>query len=394
MKIEKINKVCFVGAGTMGCFNALTAAIAGYQVTIYDLSLKTLMDVDNRQKAIGALLINHGLATPSIIDDAMTRVLVEKNLEKAVAEAELISESVFEDVQIKRDVHRRLDELCEKTTLITTNTSNLLVSQIEDVLQHGERFAALHSHLGSPLVDIVAGPRTSADVTRLLQRYVSSLGGVPLVLEKENPGYVLNAMLGPLLTTAMQLVIAGVASKEQVDRAWMLDRDAAMGPFGMMDLFGINIIFDSWKRKPENADLNHQKIQVLSFLTPFIERNELGMKTGKGFYQYPNPDYQKSDFILPVAAVELSRRALITPLIANAIALVDKKILAPADIDRAWMAGTHLAQGPFSMLEDIGIAEYQVMLGEQCRAGLCSAELAATAERYFRESDLYQEQLL
>ena len=96
------------------------------------------------------------------IPAAMARIAVVADLELATADADLVSESVFERLDIKRDVHRKLDKTCPAKTILTTNSSYLLLSEFEDVVQRGDRFAALHSYMASPLVDIVGGPRTSA----------------------------------------------------------------------------------------------------------------------------------------------------------------------------------------------------------------------------------------
>jgi len=113
------------------------------------------------------------------------------------------------------------------------------------------------------LIDIVGGPRTKPGTIDILKRYVLSLGGIPLVLKKEHPGYVFNAMIGPLNMMAMNLVIEGHASPEEVDRAWMFYRKAPMGPFGIMDYVGLNVIFDSLHQ--QNPDANIEKLKA--FLT-------------------------------------------------------------------------------------------------------------------------------
>ncbi len=374
MKIAEINKVSFVGSGSMGCFNALTAAIAGYQAVLFDVSPENLEQVPSRLQEIASMLIRYGLCSQEVIDNAVLRITAESDLDVAVRDADLVSESVFESLQVKREVHKRLDGVLAEKTILTTNTSNLLVSQIEDVVERGSLFAALHSHLGSPLIDIVGGPRTSPSTIDILQRYVTSLHCVPLVLKKENPGYVLNAMLGPLLTTAMKLVIGNIASKEAVDNAWMQDRNAPMGPFGMMDLFGLNIIHDSWRYKESTSETAKDKEQILALLTPFIEQGDLGIKTGKGFYQYPEPEYQQENFIVSHDDTEISSQALTTVLVLNAVILAAKDILSPEDIDLAWKAGTHLDAGPFSILETLGLGEFLKMLRAFCERGLCSVE--------------------
>jgi len=212
MTIDEIDTVLYVGAGTMGSANALVAAIAGYDVILHDARQENLETVSERHDGAAGFLVQTGFCTAETVAAARKRVFLEADLEKAAAKADLVSESIFEDLTLKREIHGRLDALCPGSTILTTNTSTLLVSQIEDAVERGDRFAALHSHLGTLLVDIVGGPRTSPQTIDILRRYVQSLGAVPLVLQKEHPGYVFNAMNGPVLRSAVQLVLDERAS--------------------------------------------------------------------------------------------------------------------------------------------------------------------------------------
>ena len=206
MTIREIDTICYVGAGTMGRANSLVAAISGYNAVIYDIAEENLAGVVAYQSEFGAYLVENGYCSAQELAAAPARVTCVSDLAEAVANADLVSESVIEELAIKREVHRKLDQICPERTILTTNTSGLLVSNIESAVVRGDRFAALHSHLRSPLVDIVGGPRTSAATIDILTRYVLSTKLVPLVLHRENPGYVLNALLGPVVTTAMLLV--------------------------------------------------------------------------------------------------------------------------------------------------------------------------------------------
>lgn len=382
MKIPEIDTVCYIGAGTMGCFNALMAAVAGYRAVIYDVSVEALDRAPQALNDMAGFLVEQGFFLSDAIPEALLRIAVNSDLSAAVADADLVSESVSERLEIKRDVHRTLDGLCAPDTLITTNTSSLLVSNIEDVLIHGDRFAALHSHLGSVLIDIVGGPRTSPHTIDVLERYVISIQGMPLVLKKENPGYVLNAMLGPLLTMAKVLVIEGLATPEDVDRAWMLNQDATIGPFGLMDLFGLNIIYDSWQEpNRKNADLRGK---ILNFITPYIDNHTLGVKTGKGFYSYPQPGYQQSDFLDTTKDLSFVYQALISVLIENAILIAHDQVATPIEIDRAWMASFSLAMGPFGALDELAIDTFWDTYTGFVEAGLFSRVVADRVEDYLR----------
>jgi len=198
---------------------------------------------------------------------------------------------------LKRQVHAQFDQLCPPHTILTTNTSSLLVSDIEDAVRRGDKFAAMHFHGISSLVDIMLGPRTSPETVDILKRFARSLGEVPMVMKKEKGGYLYNTMLGGLLRAAWELVVGGYAEPQDVDRAYMIVTKNAIGPFGMMDAIGLNVIADAGSavRSQQIEEFNPE--QRGEFLRPYIEKGDLGMKTGKGFYTYPNPAYQQPDFL-------------------------------------------------------------------------------------------------
>lgn len=390
MPLNEIKRVCYVGAGTMGCYNALAAAICGYQVALYDVDEATLGRVAQRQSEFATMFVGGGYCAREDIAPALARVRICADLADATAAADLVSESVYERLDVKRAIHRRLDEVCPPGTILTTNSSVLLVSQIEDVVSRGDRFAALHTHLGSPLVDIVPGPRTDAAVIDLLRRYVLSIHGVPLVLQKEYPGYVLNALLGPVLSTAQALVLDGVADIEDVDRTWMIDRKAAMGPFGMIDLFGLGVILDSWEDAGRKHHLPALRERAIQFLSSYTENGKLGMKSGEGFYQYPQPAYQNPDFLhpaSPVSASEVVSGALNVALISNAVPIAMAGVAQPEEIDRAWSVGTYLDAGPFEILAKMGRESFQAALEQEVGASRVDPRKAGLVLSYMNTAE-------
>jgi 3-hydroxybutyryl-CoA dehydrogenase len=370
VKVAEIDTVCFIGAGTMGCFNALMAGAAGYHAVIFDISNNALSNVPTLLQEMADGLLEVGFFTQQQIELAQSAISVQANLSIALANAQLVSESVSERLDIKREVHRELDELCAQHVIITSNTSKLLVSDIETSMANKHRFAAMHTHLGSRLIDIVAGSNTSPQTMSQLKQYVQSINGYPLVLSKEYPGYVFNAMLGPVLATAKALVIERVASKEDVDRAWMLHQKLAIGPFGLMDLFGLNIIFDSWQDpKPENAALQDK---ILNFISPYIEQNKLGVKSGEGFYEYPNPAFKHPSFLISNEHTEFLQQTLICTLVVNAIVVAANDVASIEDIDRAWMISMTVCQGPFGILDSMGIDSFLALFDDLIALGFFS----------------------
>jgi len=353
--IEEIKTVCFVGAGTMGCSNALVAAISGYNVELYDISEETLRQVPDRFKEFAPFLIGGGYCTPAQLGAAFPRISAGTDLAKAIANADLVSESVYESVELKREIHQKLDEICPERTILTTNTSSLVVSEIEDVVKRGDRFAAMHSYMGSRLVDIVAGPRTTPETVDILNRYVESLDLVPLVLKKEHPGYVMNTLLHAVLLTADLLVIEGIATREDVDRAYMLNLKSPMGPFGIMDMIGLDLIFGQLQKNDGNKPSDKIQARVADYFEPFVGRGEFGMKTGKGFYSYPGPAYQQVDFLTAQENDSATYHAMVTALIKSAALIVLQDVADPEDIDRTWTIATGQDLGPFSLLKKMGV---------------------------------------
>ena len=381
MTIQDISAVCFVGAGTMGCYNSLVAALAGYTVTLYDRNEDVLRQVPDRHAEWASILMGAGYCTEADVSNAAARVTVTSDMALAVANADLVSESIFEQAQAKRDMHEQLDVACAPHTILTSNSSNILISQIEGAISRGDRFAALHSYLGSPLFDIVGGTNTSPAIIETLVRYVESLGCVPLVQYKEYPGYVLNAMIAPVLGSALGMLLDDGLTPQQIDRAWMLSRNASMGPCGMMDMFGLNVIYDSWQHP--KTDGRRQRLQpaVLALLKPLVDAGKLGVKTGEGFYRYPNADYQGENFLQDKPQIDFASDALTTALITSALLLAHNGIASQADIDMAWTLGAHLETGPFEILAKLGNERYLELLQQAVAGGQINEDDALVARQ-------------
>ena len=384
--IEEIRTVAYIGAGMMGCVNSLVAAVSGYHVVLHDASADMLDSVGERQSGIGAYMVGIGYCTPDDLTAGLERVTTASELTDALVGADLVSESIFEDREAKRSVFRRVDALAPPDTIITTNTSALMVSDLEDAVERGARFAALHSHLGAPLYDIVGGPRTSPETIDILRRFVESLGGTPMVLKKEHPGYVFNSMNGQVMLMAVQLVLDRRVTVEDVDRAWMIDRSAPMGPFGMMDLFGLDLMRDSWSAPTKDAHREAVRERVEPFLTELVDAGRLGQKSGSGFYTYPDPDYQRPDFADAEPPPAMASNALMGALVVAAAMIEAKDVADRADIDAAWCAATGQTSGPFGILASVGVDSFIAVLDELRAERLVTAETADTVRSHLRST--------
>jgi len=298
MRIEEVTKVCVVGGGTMGMVIALRCAgKGGYDVTIHDISDEVLQGTRTRLREVAPLIVGMGLLSQDDFEDALGRIGYSSDPASAAAGADVLSESVPEILDIKRQTHALFDGLLPPHAVQTTNTSHLLVSDMEDVVGRGDRFAALHFHgAGGSVVDIMRGPRTSDETVGFLVDFANSIGEIPNVMRKEKAGYLYNNLLGAMLRTALTLAIEGCAEPHEIDRIFMRLSGLPHGPFGIMDAVGLNVILDAQSNLAER-DQPATREQIAGYLRPFIERGELGLKTGKGFYDYPEPAYQKPDFL-------------------------------------------------------------------------------------------------
>ncbi len=143
MPINEIKTVTFIGSGTMGCYNSLLSGIGGYDAVLFDVSDERLQLSEITQEVIGASLVEKDIFTAEQVAEGRKHIRLETDPVRAVENADLLSESVPEKLELKRSVHQQFDTLCPPHTIMTTNTSGLLVSEIEDVVQRGNRFAAM-----------------------------------------------------------------------------------------------------------------------------------------------------------------------------------------------------------------------------------------------------------
>jgi 3-hydroxybutyryl-CoA dehydrogenase len=161
------------------------------------------------------------------------------------------------------------------------------------------QFVALHFHTyvwDSNVVDIMPHPGTAPETVELLYAFAKRIGQIPIVLNKENYGYVFNAMLNALNTAAVKLAVDGVASVEDIDRAWMGVMKTPIGPFGILDVVGLKTVWDIvqfWA-----TTLNDPQLQAnANFLKQYVDKDWSGVKTGRGFYTYPDPAYARPGFL-------------------------------------------------------------------------------------------------
>lgn len=298
MNVDDIRKVLVVGAGTMGQQVALQCAMHGYDVVAYDSSQSAAEAAAGRTAAYAEQLVDEGRLSRADADAALARISFSCDPEDG-ADADLLNESVPEDPDLKRKVFAQFNEICPPQTIFTTNTSTLAPSTFAEATGRPDRFAALHFHQptwDANLADVMAHPGTSPQVVEVLTEFARRIGQVPLVLQKEHPEYVVNSILAAINTTALRLWTDGVASVEDIDRAYMIVLKAPSGPFGGLDLVGLDTIWHIARNKATSGDPDDQAFAD-RLKEEFIDQGRLGVKSGRGFYTYPNPAYAEPGFL-------------------------------------------------------------------------------------------------
>lgn len=298
MNIDDIKKIAIVGAGNMGQQIGVQCAINSFEVVLYDVNQEILDKAVQRTGKLLKYFVTANKITEKEAKAAMGRIKGTTNKEEAALDADLISESVPEDPIIKEKVLSEFNSLCPERTIFTTNTSTLVPSSFAEGTGRPDKLVALHFHdvRTTNMVDIMPHLGTSEETFKMVCEFASRIGQIPIVLKKENPGYVFNFMLTALFDSAQTLAANGVTSVEEIDRSWMGVIGMQIGPFGLMDSIGIDTVYkvtEYWANK-ENDE---QKKKNADFLKRYVDKGHLGQKSRHGFYSYPNPLYQDLDFI-------------------------------------------------------------------------------------------------
>ena len=298
----KIQNITIAGSGVLGSQIAFQSAFHGLNVIVYDINDEVL---DKAKKSFQILSENFKKdlnATDLQLEEALKGISYSTNLKDSVKNADLMIEAIPENPIIKTEFYTKLAPLAPEKTIFATNTSTLLPSMFAAVTGRPEKFLSLHfanEIWKHNTAEIMGHATTSPEVFQDVVDFAKNIGMVALPLHKEQPGYIVNSLLVPLLDAATTLLVNDVADVETVDKAWMVATGAPVGPFGILDVVGITTAYNINKIKfAKTKDETAGK--VVDYLKKnFIDQNKLGLSTLEGFYKYPNPTFQDVDFLKP-----------------------------------------------------------------------------------------------
>jgi 3-hydroxybutyryl-CoA dehydrogenase len=298
-----IKNILAIGAGTMGSQASFYYAMNGFDVIQFDVSEEALAACKQHHRGY---IEPFRAACPSFTDEdieaGLARLSYSSDLEAAAEHADLVTESVPEVLEIKQQVYADLHRFCPEHTIFTTNTSTLPPSAIAPSTGRPERFLALHYAMGiwdSPIGEVMKHPGTDDAVFQEVVDFVEASNLVPIGIEKEQPGYIINSLLVPWLTAGLSLVVNGISSYQDVDRTWMICcRGMRMGPMGVMDLVGFEVSRNVNRLLAAAEPDNPQYQKNIDYLEEnFINKGHTGALSGQGFYSYPDPEYLEPGFL-------------------------------------------------------------------------------------------------
>lgn len=301
--MRDIQSVAVIGAGTMGRQISLHCARHGLSAALFDVDASALEDAESWQRRIVADWAATGALTAADGARIFQNLRYEIDLAAALRDVDLAIEAVPERLELKRAVFAQVDRLLPADAIIASNSSSIRVSALEDATERPQRVANLHFYLpvwDSPMVEIGGGSSTRADVLEALASFARAISILPLRVQRESAGFVFNRVWRAVKKEAMRVADSGVASIEDIDRAWMIKFGREKPPpFAQMDRIGLDVIRDIELRYA--AESGDPADEPRPILTERVARGDLGVKTGRGFYDYPDPAWARADFLDPDA---------------------------------------------------------------------------------------------
>lgn len=301
--MKRIQRVALIGAGTMGRQIALQCARHGIAVALCDVSAAVLDDAEVWQRQVVADWIESGELSESDERRILDRIHYDTDLKTALRDADLAIEAAPERIELKRAVFAQADRLLRADAILATNSSSIRVSALEGATKGPRQVANLHFYLpvwDSPMVEIGGGTCTSSETLAALTVFARAISILPLRVQKESTGFVFNRVWRAVKKEAMRVADSGVASIEDIDRAWMIKFGREKPPpFAQMDRIGLDVIRDIERRyAAESGDPDDEPRPILC---DRVARGDLGVKSGRGFYRYPDPAWARPDFLDPDA---------------------------------------------------------------------------------------------
>jgi 3-hydroxybutyryl-CoA dehydrogenase len=286
--MSKSEKIVVVGSGLMGSGIGLAFGASGFKVSLVDLDSGLLQQARKRISNSLEFLSRSGLIdeTPP---DILERIYFETHLDKAAKDATFVEEAIFENLAAKKEIFSQLDKVTTENCILASNTSSLPITQIGSSCTHPER--VLGAHFWNPpylmrAVEVVRGEKTSDETVQKTVEILRTAGKKPAVVQKDVPGQIGIRILYAMIREATSLVEKGIASPEDIDtivKEALGTRLEVLGPLELADLSGVDLVNNVAKGLYKTLDSSDMPQKIIQDM---VEENEIGIKSGKGFYDW------------------------------------------------------------------------------------------------------------
>ncbi len=274
-----------IGCGTMGGGIAQVASEAGFDVTVLEIEEKFLTSGMKKIDKFLSKSVEKEKITAQQKEDILKRIKGTLDIND-LAQCDLIVEAAIEDLKLKRDMFQKLDEICDKDTILTTNTSSLTVIEIAEATKRQAKVVGLHFFNPvplMPLVEVVRTIKTSDESFKTAWAFIEKIKKIPIAA-KDNTGFIVNLLLIPFLLDAIRVLGEGVASVEDIDKGMKFGCGHPMGPLALLDLIGLDVIY-------KVATIMYNEYKEKKYAPPPLLKQMVlggcfGVKTGRGFYEH------------------------------------------------------------------------------------------------------------
>ncbi|RKI96067.1 3-hydroxyacyl-CoA dehydrogenase [bacterium D16-34] len=309
-----IQNVTIAGGGVLGSQIALQSAYKGFNVTMWlrsEGSIERAQPKIERLRGIYKQTLNAMKTDPSAycrgladspdesvealdkliasVDAAADSIKMTCDYQEAFGNADLVIEAIAEIIDEKDAFYKAVCPYMPERTIICTNSSTLLPSDMVGFTDRPDKFLALHfanNIWKNNTAEVMGQAQTSQASYDEVVAFSKAIGMIPLELKKEQPGYLLNSMLVPFLNSAEALLANGVADVETIDKAWMLGTGAPLGPFRILDIVGLTTAYNIVAASPAAQDPNSTAAKIVAILKSYIDQGKTGINAGEGFYSY------------------------------------------------------------------------------------------------------------
>ncbi len=281
----EIKKVAVVGMGTMGTQIGIVSARGGFETVIVDLSEELIKKGLSSIRSFLMGQVKKGKMENEEMDKVLCLIRTTTDLAKALSDVSLTIEAVFEDIEVKKALFRKMDGICPKESILGSNTSTLSITEMGAVTSRPERCIGTHFLIPAaltPFVEVVRGLETSDETHETVINFLARCGKETVTVS-DSPGFVINRLYLPMVNEAFCAMESSLASAEEIDRCCVRGLSFPLGPLAAADAFGLDILLRCMETFHKELG---EKYRPSTLLVKLVKAGRLGRKSGRGVYDY------------------------------------------------------------------------------------------------------------